>query len=70
MFRPELKQPKNAIGAILIVLSIALIIAAYERVFSFAVEYIAAGLYVVGMILIVIPGRAADHDQDHQEKER
>ena len=64
MFRPELKQPKNAAGMVLIVLSVLIMFIQYEYSLPRIAAYIAIGLYVVGMVLIVIPGRA-DPDPDH-----
>lgn len=68
MLRPEMKQPKNAAGMVLVLLSIVTMIAAYIYTLPEAAVYIAAGFYIAGMVLIVIPGRAADPDHDHQER--
>lgn len=67
--RPELKQPKNAAGMVLIFLSVMTAFITYEYNLTGKAYYIAAALYAVGMILIVIPGtpHAADHEADHQE---
>lgn len=69
MFRPEMKQPKNAAGAILIFIAIMAVFITYEYTLPFAVYYAAAAFWLVGTVLIVIPGHAADHDHDHQGKE-
>ena len=72
MFRPDLKQPKNAAGAILIIIAVLAAFIAHEYTLSFAVYYVAAALYVVGMILIVIPGRMppnADQEAEPHEPE-
>lgn len=70
MFRPELKEPKNAAGAILVFLSVVTTAITYEYSLPFEVYYAAAAMYFIGMILLLIPGRAADPDQDHKEEEK
>ena len=68
MFRPELKQPKNAAGAILVTAALLLFFAAFIRNGNSDAPFIiAAAMYIIGMILIVIPGRAADPGHDHNE---
>ena len=69
MFRPEMKQPKNAAGAILIFIAIMAAFITYEYSLPFAVYYAAAALWLVGTVLIVIPGRAADHDHQGRGKD-
>ena len=72
MFRPELKQPKNAAGAILIFIAIMAVFITYEYTLPFAVYYTDAGLWLVGTVLIVIPGRAAEPENGltNEGKER
>ena len=69
MFRPELKQPKNAAGAILILISILAVCITYEYTLPSAVYYAAAGLYFVGIVLIIAPGRAAGSDTREKGKD-
>ena len=58
MLRDEMREPKNKAGAILIFIALIGILISYEYDLPAALYYIAAGLYFIGMILIVvIPGR-------------
>lgn len=61
--RPELQQPKNAAGLVLVIVSFLLFFAVLsENIQSPAPIIIAAAAYVAGMILMFIP----DHrNQDH-----
>lgn len=70
MFRPEMKQPKNAAGMILITAATIIIFLVLEGGLSWKAGYIAAALYVVGVVLVVIPGRAADPEDDHESNDR
>ena len=69
--RPEARQPKNAAGIILITVAFILAMWDTENNQSEIFLYIAAVLYVIGMILILIPGRGKNQDDDgnHTRKE-
>ena len=77
MIRPEFKQPKNAAGIVLVFIAAVCWLAPLIYIeLPEALFYIGIGLYVTGMILLVIPGKqqhnqgraAADPDHDHTEK--
>ena len=55
--RPEVRQPKNAAGFILLTVAFLLAMWVIENNQSEIFFYIATGLYVISVILILLPGR-------------